>query len=95
MAPIPWKGSSREAVDTLAKIIENFPRTRIVTRRDNYLHAEFVTRLLRFVDDVEFFVDDAAGVIHFRSASRLGYSDFGVNRRRMENLCNEFARQTS
>jgi uncharacterized protein (DUF1499 family) len=90
MPPIPWTGSAREAIERLVKLVETSPRTRIVTRGENYLHAEFTSALLRFVDDVEFLIDEAAGVIHFRSASRVGYSDFGVNRRRMEQLCERF-----
>ena len=49
-----------------------------------YLHYEFTSRLLRFVDDVEFVFDDESKTIHFRSASRIGYGDYGVNRDRME-----------
>jgi uncharacterized protein (DUF1499 family) len=92
MPPIPWSRTAIEAIQRLAQIVEAQPRARIVTRRDDYLHAEFTTFLLRFVDDVEFFAEEGAGVIHFRSASRLGHSDFGVNRRRMDRLCREFQR---
>ena len=51
-----------------------------------YLHYEFTSLLLRFVDDVEFLFDEATKTVHFRSASRTGYSDLGVNRRRMEQM---------
>lgn len=53
---------------------------------DLYLHYEFTSLLLRFVDDVEFLFDEEAKTIHFRSASRVGYGDLGVNRRRMEDI---------
>lgn len=56
------------------------------TERDDYLHAVFTTPVLRFADDVEFRLARVEGVIHVRSASRVGYSDFGVNRRRVERL---------
>jgi uncharacterized protein (DUF1499 family) len=62
------------------------PRTRVVSEEANYLHAEFTSRLFRFVDDVEFHVDENAGLIQFRSASRAGRNDFGVNRARMEQI---------
>jgi uncharacterized protein (DUF1499 family) len=62
------------------------PRTVVVTKTDQYLHAEVTSRIYRFVDDVEFYVDKQAGVIHCRSASRVGYSDFGVNRARIEQI---------
>jgi uncharacterized protein (DUF1499 family) len=67
------------------------PRVEVVSRSATYVHAIARTRWLRFVDDVEFFVDDHAKLIHFRSASRLGYSDMGVNRRRMERLSQSIA----
>jgi uncharacterized protein (DUF1499 family) len=66
------------------KAVESMPRTRIVREDKNYLYAEFRTKLLRYVDDVEFFFDGT--VIHVRSCSRLGRRDFGVNRKRVEEL---------
>jgi len=65
-------------------------RVRIVTEKGLYLHAEFTTALLRFVDDVEFLIDPEKKVIHYRSASRIGLSDFGVNRKRMETIRRAF-----
>lgn len=62
------------------------PRTKLVDEDESYLHFEFTSLLLRFVDDVEFLFDEKIGTIHFRSASRIGYGDFGVNRRRMEEI---------
>ena len=55
-----------------------------------YLHVEFTSAIFRFVDDVEFLFDAGSGTIHMRSASRAGYSDFGVNRRRMEAIRSQF-----
>jgi uncharacterized protein (DUF1499 family) len=86
MAPLPLTGTAAEALAALVKIIESTPRARVAARTENYLHAEFVTAVFRFVDDVECLVDAAAGVIHFRSASRLGHWDLGANRRRLERL---------
>jgi len=61
-----------------------------VSERENYLHAESGSRLLRFVDDVEFLVDSTAGVVRFRSASRVGRGDMGVNRARMKRFAARF-----
>jgi uncharacterized protein (DUF1499 family) len=83
IAPIPFKGDALAAV---LQAVRQMPRTTVVNRDKNYLYAEFRTPLMRFVDDVEFFHDDKAGVIHVRSASRLGRRDFGVNRKRIEEL---------
>jgi len=72
------------------------PRAKIVSVEDNYLHVEFRSAIFRFVDDVEFLVvipeeqRPTEQRIHFRSASRVGYSDFGVNRRRMEQIRRAF-----
>ena len=73
-------------MEILASVVKANPRSRIVTQADHYLHAEFRSRILGFVDDVEFLVDETNSVIQFRSASRVGYSDLGVNRRRMNEL---------
>ena len=64
--------------------VESLPRTSIISSTSNYLYAEFRSKLLGFVDDVEFFYDGAA--IQVRSASRLGRRDFHVNRKRVERL---------
>jgi uncharacterized protein (DUF1499 family) len=61
-------------------------RCRIIAMDDHYIHAEFTSAFFRFVDDVEFYFDSEAKIIHMRSASRIGYSDFGVNRKRLEKL---------
>ena len=70
----------------LKGVIAGLSRTKLVQEADTYLHYEFTSLLLRFVDDVEFLFDDETKTIHFRSASRTGYGDFGVNRRRMEDI---------
>jgi uncharacterized protein (DUF1499 family) len=68
----------------------DWPRTRILTVTDTYLHAECATLLFRFLDDVELLLDREAKVIHFRSSSRVGHGDLGVNRRRMEGIRRAF-----
>jgi uncharacterized protein (DUF1499 family) len=62
-----------------------------VTQSPDYLYAQCSTRWLKFTDDVEFYLDASAGVIHVRSASRIGRSDLGVNRARVEALRARFA----
>jgi len=84
IALIAYSDDRKPAQKRLIKIINSLPRTRIVVERDDYFHVEFTSRVLRFVDDVEFYFDVEEGKIHFRSASRIGYSDLGVNRKRME-----------
>jgi len=86
IAPLTYSGRAADAMKKLTAIIQTFPRTSVITVSDSYLHAEFTSALFRFVDDVEFLVDNTAKVIHVRSASRMGYSDLGVNRKRIEQI---------
>jgi len=83
--PFPVLESADQSLAHLVRIVEALPRTRIIQQGTLYLKAEFRTRL-GFVDDVEFAVDPTGRTIHVRSASRIGYHDFGVNRRRVETL---------
>jgi uncharacterized protein (DUF1499 family) len=84
--PLTYKSTPQEAIADLKKVIQSLPKTKIITETENYLYAEFTSKLMGFVDDVEFLIDDNAKVIHVRSASRLGKSDLGVNRQRIETL---------
>lgn len=88
--PLIYTSSMEEARDRLEKIVRAMPRTRVVSLEGDYMHVEFSSRLFRFVDDVEFWLDDENKLIHFRSASRKGYSDLGVNRKRMEKIREQF-----
>jgi len=69
--------------------IESMPRWIIVTATDNYIHVECKSRIFRFIDDLELYFNSSNGIISIRSASRIGYSDFGANRRRVELLRRE------
>ncbi|HEX9021061.1 MAG TPA: DUF1499 domain-containing protein [Nitrospirota bacterium] len=84
--PLVYATSRAEAMSGLKKIILGMKRTKIVRENDDYLRVEFTSAVFRFVDDVEFRFDDTAKVIHLRSASRVGKSDFGVNRTRAEKI---------
>jgi uncharacterized protein (DUF1499 family) len=84
MAPLPYRVDRPASHALILAVIQGMPRTTIVTREERYIHAEFRSRLFGFVDDVEFVFDDDAALIRFRSASRTGYADMGVNRKRME-----------
>lgn len=90
--PIPYRGDPVAAIRRLQAVIEAMPRTHIVSASDTALRAEFTSRLFRFVDDVDCIVDPPAGAIQIRSASRVGYSDLGANRSRVESIRTAFAR---
>jgi uncharacterized protein (DUF1499 family) len=91
VAPLSFHGEPGAAMATLARVVSAQPGATIVTQRDDYLYATFQTRVMGFVDDVEFVVAPARREIELRSASRLGYSDLGVNRKRVEALRTAFA----
>jgi len=88
--PFPYQGSQAEARARLIAVIHSMPREKMVVAEGNYLQVKFRSAVFRFVDNVEFLFDDAHKVIHIRSASRVGYYDFGVNRRRVEELRKRF-----
>jgi uncharacterized protein (DUF1499 family) len=90
--PLPLRGAGAEGLAALRQVLLAMPRSRIVAEGNGYLRAEFRSRIFRFVDDVDFLVDEAAGVIHVRSASRVGAGDLGVNRRRVEEIRARFTR---
>lgn len=93
--PIVYTTSMEEAIDRLEQIVRAMHRTTVVSREKDYLYVECKSRFLGFVDDVEFWFNDEDKVIHFRSASRLGYSDLGVNRKRMEQIRAKFDQDRS
>lgn len=84
VAPLSIAGEPGAAWARLLGVLRAWPRSVVVNESGAYLHMETTTRLMGFVDDTEFLLDPAAGVIHVRAASRLGESDLGVNRRRVE-----------
>ncbi|WP_198135870.1 DUF1499 domain-containing protein [Pontibacillus chungwhensis] len=86
MEPLPFKQTREETKAKLKTILEEYGRVSIEEEREDYIHATFKTKILRFTDDVEFYLDESAKVVHFRSASRIGYSDLGKNRSRMEEI---------
>lgn len=86
ISPINYYGDRDAAKKNLLRVLSVVPRTKIVEQTDNYIHAESSSRIMGFVDDVEFYFPDSEKIVHIRSASRLGESDLGVNRRRLEQI---------
>jgi len=75
--------SRAETMAAILTVVGKMKRTTVITQREDYLHVEYRTKM-GFVDDVEFYLDESTQTVHFRSASRIGYSDLGANRKRME-----------
>jgi uncharacterized protein (DUF1499 family) len=91
IAPLHFVGDAGKAMDTLEKILRAMGRTVVITREADYIYAQSSTALLKFTDDLEFWLDRPTGVIQLRSASRLGRKDFNVNRERIEKIRAQFA----
>ena len=88
--PIHYNVSLEAAKERINEVIHSMYDTRIITQNEVYWHVEFTSRWLRFIDDVEFYFMESVALIHVRSASRLGYRDFGVNRKRVEKIRSQF-----
>ena len=86
MEPIGVAGLDQPMEKLKDAIEETFPRAKLVTEEESYLHYEFTSLIFRFVDDGEFLLDEEGSVINFRSSSRVGYSDMGANRKRIESI---------
>ena len=87
MPALGFEGEAEPVRAAILDVLAEAPRARVVEAEGDYIHAEFTTLMFRFVDDVEFSVDPGAKRVEFRSASRVGHSDLGTNRRRMKTLC--------
>ena len=84
IAPLALRGDGPATLAKLKAVVEAMPGAKVVKAEGDYLYAQFTTKLMKYVDDVEFWYDPAAQVIQVRSASRLGKSDLGANRKRVE-----------
>jgi uncharacterized protein (DUF1499 family) len=93
--PLRYAGDAGQAWSALRRIVDGMQRVKVVKSEADYLYAEFASKLMGFVDDTEFYLDEKAGVIHVRSASRLGRRDFGVNRQRIEYIRAKLAQAAS
>ena len=89
--PLHYEGEEHPFT-LIIPIIENMSRASLITQEENYLRFEFRSMLFSFIDDVEFSYDPENHLIHMKSASRSGYLDFGVNRKRLERIRKHFNR---
>ena len=86
IAPLRASLGDEKPIRNLALLVDGLPRTKLIVQQEDYLYFQFRSLLFGFVDDVEFVKDRRLNVIHVRSASRMGYSDMGANRRRVEKI---------
>ena len=86
LEPISYDTTAEQALTAIEQSLEDLPRTTVIKKSLDYVHAENASLIFRFVDDIEFQIDDDSKFIHFRSASRVGHSDLGANRKRMTQI---------
>jgi uncharacterized protein (DUF1499 family) len=92
IAPLPIQGEPGAFFEAVVSAAQALPGARLKLREPGYAHLECTSRLMRFVDDLELILDAPAGLVHVRSASRVGHGDLGVNRKRVEALRAALAR---
>ncbi len=86
MPALDYKNSLEDSKTKIKEIVLKMEGTKLVKEDSTYLHFEFSTAIGKYIDDVEFYFDSTTQLIHFRSASRIGYGDFGANKRRMKRI---------
>lgn len=86
ISPLQFSSTPEKLIEDLKIILHETEEARIIITGEHYIYAEFTSKVFRFVDDVEFLLDPQTQTLHFRSASRIGHSDLGVNRKRIETL---------
>jgi uncharacterized protein (DUF1499 family) len=91
--PVNFDGALQDAQQRLLQILKALPYTKIISVQENYIGVEFSSEIFGFIDDAEFYFVSTANnktIINVRSASRIGHSDLGVNRKRIEQIRNKF-----
>lgn len=91
IAPLTYTGDGDTAMARLTALLQQSERTVVVRQEPGYIYAQCTTALLKFTDDLEFWLDRPNSVIQVRSASRLGKNDLGVNRARVESIRARFS----
>jgi len=86
VAPLHFKDSSEATITALKAAVAAYGPHEIMDETANYLYVIFTTPLMKYRDDVEFYLDETTQKVHFRSSSRAGYSDMGLNKKRYHAL---------
>jgi uncharacterized protein (DUF1499 family) len=90
IAPLTYTDSLEVAKKKLMNVLKSMAHSHLIKQDEQYWHFEFRTPMLKFTDDVEFYFPAEPGLIHMRSASRVGYSDWGTNLKRLETIRSAF-----
>lgn len=92
--PLPFQGTREETKQQLLKVLDTYENAEVVTKEENYIHAVFSSKRMKFKDDFELYLDEEKEVVEVRSAARVGYSDFDVNRKRYEEIKRKYQEQS-
>ena len=88
--PLPFSGSAKAAKTGLLKVLASMKGAQVIKTDEHYIHAEFVSPVFKFVDDVEFLIDEVSHTIQLKSSSRVVFYDFGANRKRIKLIREHF-----
>lgn len=92
MSPLPYVENRERSIEAIKMVMGQLPRAELVDESEFGLQYVVTSKVFRFKDDVTFLFDDETRQVEFRSASRVGYTDFGVNRKRMEDVSERYRR---
>ena len=90
MPSLPFKESLDQSREVIIHILENYSGAEIIEQENTFIYAQFTIPIFQFIDDVVFYFDQEVQAIHFRSSSRIGKGDLGVNRRRMKKISQRY-----
>lgn len=90
VAPFNYSGSTQHAHEVLLQVLRSSDNATVVSAEPRFVHATYHSSVFHFVDDVTFIIEPDRHIIDVKSSARIGFYDFGVNRRRVEHLRNRF-----
>ena len=93
VAPLAFKETPEATMNAIKKAVENYGGATVKEETSFYFYVVFTTALMKYNDDVEFWLDTEKKQVHFRSSSRAGYSDMGLNRKRYDKLAELYLAQ--
>lgn len=90
VAPLPLKGDLASTKAALLAAVKAYGGGKIIEETDTYIYIIFTTPTMKYKDDLEFYLSEEEGVVHYRSSSRIGYSDMGLNRERYNAIAKSY-----
>lgn len=87
---LPFSGDLEATKTLLLEVCKSYGDVKIIREERTYIHVVFTTGKMKFNDDAEFYLDEEKQLVHYRSESRIGYSDMGLNRERYDALASSY-----